>query len=219
MHADDDRHRAGLAALVVLAHDDAAVLAGRHHDGGDIRPLGLDAIAAAVDPAGIRILHDHHAGGPDEVSAVVLVPDRRRDLGEVDGGAFEHILEQRTAVDLSGLEARRLFHVVAPPVHELHLGSLRRQAQGDVDARHRGQDIGEDARSLGKSGNLVEHDGRIAHPPLVDVDDAADFLLRLGTADGRELPGCCNRIDPIPQILVGHRYFPLSVSARINPPA
>ena len=61
MHADDDRHRAGLIALVIFGHDDAAVLAGRHHDGGDVGTLGLDAVAAAVDPAGIRILHDHHA--------------------------------------------------------------------------------------------------------------------------------------------------------------
>jgi hypothetical protein len=74
-------------------------------------------------------------------------------------------------------------------VHELHLGPLRRQAKRDVDARHRGEDIGEDAMTLGETGHVIEHHRRIAHAALVEVDDAADLLLRLGTVDDLELAG------------------------------
>ena len=46
MHADDDGDRAGLPAVVILAHEDAAVLAGRHHHRRDVGPLALHAIGS-----------------------------------------------------------------------------------------------------------------------------------------------------------------------------
>ena len=54
MHAGDDGDRAGLPALVILGHDEAAVLARRHHQAGDVGAVRLDAIAAGVDPAASR---------------------------------------------------------------------------------------------------------------------------------------------------------------------
>ena len=180
MHAGDHGDRAGLAALVVFAHDDQAVLAGRHHHRRDVRLVRLHAIGAVVDPAGIGILHHDQAGGADERPAVVLVPDRRRDLLDVDVLAFEHVVEQRPAVDGLRRLRRRVLEVVAPPLDLLHLGAFRRQAERDVDARDRGEDVGDDAVALGKAGDLVEHHRRIAHLAHIDVDDAADLFLRLG---------------------------------------
>src|SRR5262249_53430732 len=92
MHSHHHGHRASLIAVVIFGHDDAAVLARRHHDSGDVGTLGLDAVAAAVDPAGIGIFHDYHAGGADEWPAVVLVPDRGWDFLQVDVCAFEHVV-------------------------------------------------------------------------------------------------------------------------------
>ena len=57
----------------------------------------LHAVAAVVDPAGVRILHDHDAAGADVVAAVALVPSRRRNLEEVDVVAGGDVLQQRAA--------------------------------------------------------------------------------------------------------------------------
>src|ERR1700737_4429385 len=114
MHACDHRDGAGLAALVILVHDEAAVLAGRHHDACDSGPLALDAIATVIGPAGIRILHHHHARSSDEGAAVKLVPDRRRDFLDVDLFSFLHVFQQGTAVDILRLEAWPLAHLCPP---------------------------------------------------------------------------------------------------------
>ena len=99
MHAGDHRDGAGLSTLVVFAHDDQAVLAGRHHHRCDIRLMRLHAIGTVVDPAGIRVLHHDETGGADVRPAVVLMPDRGRNFLDIDVLAFEHVVQQRPAVD------------------------------------------------------------------------------------------------------------------------
>ncbi len=89
---------------------------------------------------------------------------------------FEHVVEEGTAIDLARRKARRRLHVGAPPENEVHLGALRRQAEGDIDARHRSENIGEHARTPGEARHLIEHDRRVPHAPLIDVDDAADLF-------------------------------------------
>src|SRR4029453_1942771 len=63
--------------------------------------------------------------------------------------------------------------------------------------------------ALGKARHLVEHHGRVAHPPHVDVDNAADLLLGLGALDDLELARGFDAFDPVPQILVGHVALPV----------
>ena len=86
---------------MILFHDDPAVLSRRDHDRRHVRSLRLHPVGTAVDPAGIGILHDHEAGGADERSAIVFVPDGGRDFREIDGPAFENIVHERAAVDLA----------------------------------------------------------------------------------------------------------------------
>ena len=45
------------------------------------------------------------------------------------------------------------------------------------------KNIGDDARPLGKPGTSSNITRRIAHLALIDIDDAADLLLRLGPCD------------------------------------
>ena len=54
------------------------------------------------------------------------------------------------------------------------------------------------------SGNLVEQDGGVTHLAHIDVDDAADLLLRLGALDVFQFAGSFDACDPVTQILVGH---------------
>ena len=170
--------------------------------------MRLHAIAAVVDPTGIRILHRDEAAGADIRPAVLLVPHRCRDFLDVDVVPREHVVEERPAVDgLDRLRWRRL-EIVAPPLDLLHLGGFRRQAEGQVDARNRGQDVGDDTVALGKAGHRVEQHRGIAHLAHIDVDDAADLLLRLGAGDDLELARGADAFDPIAQIPVGHLTSP-----------
>ena len=134
---------------------------------------------------------------------------------QVDRRAFEHVVEQRTAIDRARLEARRCLHVRAPPQHEIELGAVRREPQGDIDARHRGEDVGKHPGAFREPGNLVEHHGGVSHAPLIDIDYPADLLLGLGSGDKLELAGGFNTSNPIPEILVRHDCFLLVVLSTV----
>src|SRR4029079_6887410 len=64
------------------------------------------------------------------------------------------------------------------------------------------------AMALWKARNLVEHHRGIAHLPHIDIDEAADLLLKLRTLDGLQLARGFDALDPVPQILVGHVTLP-----------
>ena len=57
---------------------------------------------------------------------------------------------------------------------------------------------------LAKPGTSSNITRRIAHLALIDVDDAADLLLRLGALDDLQLAGRRDVVDPVAQILVRH---------------
>src|ERR1700692_44390 len=183
MHAADDRDRTRLAALVIFALDDIAVLALRAHDGRQIAVMRLDAIGAVIDPAGIRIAHDHHVAGADVIAAVVLVPARHRDLENVDIGAGAYVFHHRAALHGDRRDRPALFHVAAPEMHQLGGTGIGIEPERDVDAPHRGQNIGEDTMAARIAGHVVEQHGLVADLALIDVDDAADLFLALGAGD------------------------------------
>ena len=114
MHAAHHGHRARLAALVILLLDHVAVLALGAHHGGERLVVRLHPVGAVVDPAGVRIAHDHHVAGADVIAAVVLVPARHRNLEQVDVVAGLDVVQERTARDLDRRDGPRLLHVAAP---------------------------------------------------------------------------------------------------------
>ena len=63
------------------------------------------------------------------------------------------------------------------------------EPERDVDAANRRQDIGEDAVAARITGNVVEQDGLIADPALIDIDGAADLALALGAVDVLQFAG------------------------------
>src|SRR5262249_34945389 len=111
MHAGHHGYRAWLAALVITPLGQIAWLPPRAHDRGHARPLRLHTVGAVIDPAGIGILHDHHAAGADVIAAVVLVPARRRNFLDVHVLSAAHVLKQRSALDRHRRDALRLPHV------------------------------------------------------------------------------------------------------------
>src|SRR5215471_20078615 len=136
MHSRDHGDRTGLTALVVATLDQIAVFAFGAHDRCHVGPLRLHAISAVVDPAGVRILHDHHAAGADVVAAVVLVPARCRNALNVDVLAATDVLHQRSGFDGDRGYAARLLHVFAPVGDKLDRGAVHRHSYREIDAPH-----------------------------------------------------------------------------------
>ena len=104
-------------------------------------------------------------------------------------------------VDFARREALGFLHVVAPVLHQLDLAAFGRAAEREIDAAHRGEDVGQDAMALRIAGDVVEQHRRIAGLALEDVDDAADLALALGARDVRHLAGRLHLGEPDPQVL------------------
>ncbi len=109
MYAADHSDRTGLAAFVIASADEIAVLAFRAHHRCGIARLRLHAIGAVIDPAGIRIAHDHHVAGADIVTAVLLVPARDGDFENVDIGAGQDVSITGPSGTVAGAMARASF--------------------------------------------------------------------------------------------------------------
>ena len=171
--------------------------------------MRLHPIGAVIDPAGIRIAHDHHVAGADVVAAVVLVPARHRDLENVDVLAGVDVLEQRPVLDRDRRDGARLLHVAAPVMHQFDGAGVGIEPERDVDAPDRGEDVGEDAPAARKSRHVVEQHRLVADAALIDVDDAADLLLALGAGDVLQFAVGAQLRDPGAQILAlfGCRLF------------
>jgi len=86
-------------------------------------------------------------------------------------------------------------------MHQFDGGGVRVKAERDVDAAHRGQDVGEDAVPARIARHVVEQHRPVADAALVDVDDAADLLLALGARDVLQLAGGAQLRDPSAQVL------------------
>src|SRR6188474_3680655 len=119
MHSNDHRDRACLAALVVFAQNQIAVLALGTMHGSDITALDLHPIGAVVDPAAIGVLHHHHAAGPDEVAAVLFVPLRRRDAVQIDLVAAVDVFLDGSTFHRPGRYGLHLAHVASPECDKL----------------------------------------------------------------------------------------------------
>ncbi len=189
---------------MVLVADDVAVLAFRRHQRRGARPVRLNAIGAVIDPACVRVAHDDHARRTDEIAAVELVPFRGRNLLDIDVLAFVDIIQQRSAIDLDRRNRGLVFHVFAPVIDEAYLRRIHRQIERDIDARHRGQDIGQHPVTLVVARNVVEHDRRVGHFAHMDIDNRADLLLAVGARHVLQLPRRFEPRNPVPQILVRH---------------
>ena len=104
--AQHHHHRQRLAALERFVAVDAAVMAGGHHDADRLLVVHLGAVGAGVQPVLLGIAGDAVGAGADVAAAVLLVPFRRREFGDVDVVAHHDVLEHRAVVD--DLVRRRL---------------------------------------------------------------------------------------------------------------
>src|SRR6185437_3395888 len=89
---------------------DAAVLALCDLAADRLGVIDLAAIGPEVEPAGIRILSYHAVTGADETRRILLVMFGHGEFQNVDGIAFENILQDRTVIDPARRHRLELAH-------------------------------------------------------------------------------------------------------------
>src|SRR6266511_4002166 len=116
-HRHDGGAFLGSGSIVIMRDPDggwinASIYRVQVH-GRDKVTVQLHAIDRGVDPAAVRIAHDHDRARAEEGAAVVPMPDRRRKLGEVDVLAGNRVLQKGGVLDREGrarLQRLALFH-------------------------------------------------------------------------------------------------------------
>src|SRR5205823_11738776 len=94
--AVDDGNRTRLALLPVFFRDDRAVPALMIELDRDLRStMHLHAVDRCVDPAVLRITHDHKRTRADERSAVFTMPIRGWELCQIDIAVAKRVFEER----------------------------------------------------------------------------------------------------------------------------
>src|SRR5262249_37092293 len=96
-----DHHGNGhaLTALEIFFAVNPAVMALGHHNADGFLVMHLRPIGAGVKPFFLRVHGDAVGAGADVASAVLLVPDRGGELGDVDVIPHHDVLEHRTVID------------------------------------------------------------------------------------------------------------------------
>ena len=187
---DRDRHRL-LARLVLVAHL-PALLAGRDVEAAGFLVVDHHAVGAAIDPALVGIADDGVAAGADVAAAVLGVPLRRREFGDVDRVAGDDVLHHRAAVDVFRRDALHVGGVVgAEAVAQLDLGHVGREAERHVLAPAV-EEIDQHAAARQRVRHVLEHEARRVVGVVGHLGHHADVLLP-GEALGRASPRRASR--------------------------
>ena len=178
--AEHHHDRQRLAALERLVAVDASMMACGHHDTDGFLVVHLRAVRAGIQPVLLGVAGDAVGAGADVAAAVLLVPDRRGELGDVDLVAHHDVLEHRAALDDLVRDDPRLLEIgLAIGVAELPLGQVIGEAEGHV-APFASEHVEQHAKALRAAGHVLEHHAGA-------VLGAQD---RLGGEPDILLPGC-----------------------------
>src|SRR5215467_11805563 len=201
--AIDDRERTGLALLPVFLGDDGAVPAGMIELHGDFVPaVHLNAVDRGIDPAAVRVAHDHDRARADERAAVMAVPDRRRKLGEVDVFAPDGALQEGGLLD-HGVGARlQRLALLHPGLERIERPQSRIDAERERSPLRAGGGVGEDAKAARKALDAVEQKGWAIGPPRRHLGDGADLEARVRALDASQRAELVDELDEFAQVLV-----------------
>ena len=177
--------------------------------------MDLGPVGAGIEPVLLGVAGDAVGAGADITAAVELMPDRRRELEDVDLVAHQDVLEHGPGVDdLVGDEAR-LFEIgVAIGLAQLPFGELVRKAERHVAAGAR-EHVQEQAEPLGAAGNVVEHDAGAILGAQDRFRREADVLLPGGAAHGADLAELIGQREPFAQVVIGDAG--LEIAACVHP--
>ena len=201
--AQHRRRRQRLAARERLVAMDAAVVAGGHDHADGLLVVHLRAVGAGIEPVLLGIAGDGVGAGADIVAAVLLVPFRRRELGDVDVVAHHDVLQDRAIVDDLVRDDALLLQIgFAIGVAELPLGEMIGKAERHVAARA-GEHVQQQPEALGAARDVLEHDAGAVLRAQHRLGGEPDILLAVGALDGADLAQALGHREPFAQIVVG----------------
>src|SRR5499427_7105566 len=201
--AIDDRERTGLALLPVFLGDDDAVPAAMVELPGDlVSAVHLDAVDRGIDPAAVRVAHDHDRARADEGAAVVAVPDRRRKLGEVDVLAPDRMLQEGRVLDDGGCARLERLALLHPGLERVERPQSRIDAERERSPLRIGGGVGEDAKAARKALDGVEQKRRAIRSPRRHLGDGADLEARVRPLDAPQRAKLVDELDEFAQVLV-----------------
>ena len=200
--AQDDHRGHRLVPRLVLVAVDAAVLAGRDVEADGFLIVNHHPVRAEVHPVLLGIARDVEAAGADVAAAVVLVPDRRRELRHVDVVTHHDVLEDRSATDFPIWDGLHLFEAVLQErFAQLELRQARLVAEGHVLA-FPAEEVGKNAETLRVAGHVVEDDTRRSVRVHGDLRGHADVFLPRGAANDLDLAEFLRLGDPFAKVVV-----------------
>src|SRR6516162_6800117 len=201
--AIDDRERTGLALLPVFLRDDGAVPAAMVELHGDfVSAVHLDAVDRRIDPAAVRVAHDHDRARADEGAAVVAVPDRRRKPREVDVLGSDGVLEEGGVLDHGGRARLQRLALLHPDLERVERPQSRIDAERERSPLRAGGGVGEDAKAAWKSLDTVEQKGQAIGPPRSHLGNGADLEARVRPFDASQRAELVDELDEFAQVLV-----------------
>ena len=167
--------------------------------------IDLAAIGAEIEPAGVGILGDDAAGGADEARFVGFVMPRHREFQDVDGVAFDDVLEYRAVVDKARRQRFELAHARVVALHDIGLARVvERQSERERDALDRRQLPVERAKTFWIAGHVVEQDRRRQPAAFFGehMGDRAHLDVPMGAGDALKLAECVDRFQPAAQAAI-----------------
>src|SRR5262249_52859970 len=201
--AIDDRARTGLALLPVFLGDDRAVPAGMVELHGDLVPaVHLNAVNRGIDPAAVRIAHDHDRARADEGAAVVAVRDRRGKLGKVDVIAPDRVLQEGRVLDGGGRARLQRLALLHPGLERVERPQSRIDAERERSPLRAGGGVGEHAKAARKALDAVEQKRWAIGPPRRHLGDGADLEARVRPLNAPQPAELVDEFDEFAQVLV-----------------
>ena len=191
---------------------DGAVMARRHQHADRGLVVHHGAVGAGVEPVLLRVAGDAVGAGADVAAAVLLVPDRRGELGDVDGVAGQHVLEDRAVVDDLVRDRLLLLQVgLAEAVGQLPFGQVIGKAERHV-AADAGEHVEQHAEALGAARDVVEHHAGAVLGAQDRLGGEPDVLLPVRALDVAHLAEQLGAREPFAQVVVGDGAVTLLMS-------
>ena len=178
-------------------------MAGSHHDADGLLVVHLGAVGPGIQPVLLGIAGDAVGAGADVAAAVLLVPFRRREFGDVDVVPHHDVLEHRPVVDDDVRDDALLLQIgLAIGVAQLPLGEVLGKTERHV-AAGAGEHVEQQAKALGAARDILEHHARALFGAQHRLGREPDVLLAIGALDGADLAQALGHREPFAQIVVG----------------
>ena len=178
-------------------------MAARGEESDLLRPMDLRPVRAGIEPAILGIAGDAVGTGADIAPAVILVPDRRGEFGDVDIVAGQDVLEHRPVLDDFVLFDLLVLHeAFAIGVRQLPLGQVFGKPERHVAPRA-GEHVHQQTEALGAAGYLVEHDAGAVFLAQHRLGSETDILFPACAVYIFDLAQPVGQNQPFAQILIG----------------